>query len=88
MQGHLPLVRVNWFPQPRVPALAGRTATAQAPCAVHLRAPARLPRVLPLRASIVFMFLLAGLGLAKFQPTPQGMPGMNLQGGPLLVLLA
>jgi hypothetical protein len=34
------------------------------------------------------MFLLAGLGLAKFQPTPQGMPGMNLQGGPLLVLLA
>jgi hypothetical protein len=34
------------------------------------------------------MFLLAGLGLAKFQPTPQGMPGINMQLGPFLVLLA
>jgi hypothetical protein len=41
-----------------------------------------------LLASIVFIFLLAGLGLAKFQPTPQGMPGMTLEYGPLLVLLA
>ena len=41
-----------------------------------------------LLASLVFMFLLAGLGLAKFQPTPQGMPGINMQLGPFLVLLA
>jgi len=41
-----------------------------------------------LLAFIVFTFLLASLGLAKPVPTPQGLPGINLQGGPALVLLA
>lgn len=40
-----------------------------------------------LLASLVFMFLFARLGLAKVQPT-QGMPSINLQVGPFLVLLA
>lgn len=41
-----------------------------------------------LLALIVFTFLLARLGFAKPPPMPQGSPGINLEGGPALVLFA